>query len=198
MRSGSPPPPEEEGETYALDEQPLLSGVTRRWVLRVGGVGGALAATGWWLFGSLKRISPPGAGLRSLTRGELEIAEKIGEAFFPGPPVSPLTAAEVDLAGFVDRYLADMYPSELRLFKILFRVLNLSPVVGYARTFYWLPLADRQEVLEAWARSDVLARRAGYQSLRFIFSMGYFESSRVRAALGLTTGCEGADRSVGS
>src|SRR5207249_4194644 len=122
---------------------------------------------------------PAAPGRVCLTKDELAIVEKISEAFFPGPPDTPLAARDVDLAGFADRYIGGMYEDTIRLFKLLFRAINLAPVLSYGRSFYWLPLAKRQAVLDEWNQSDLLARRAGYASLRFVFSLGYFEDDRV-------------------
>lgn len=191
-----PPPPltppvfEPHGGAGAL----LQGRLTRRRLLKLMGVGGLLLAGGAWIYKTVWRFGPPAKGKACLDKDEFAVCEKIAEAFFPGPPDCPLSAAEAKVADFADRYIAGLYEDNVRLFKLLFRALNLAPVLTYGRSFYWLPLEKRQQVLEDWHRSNLLARRAGYASLRFVFSLGYFEHPRVRAALGLRHGCPLDDR----
>jgi hypothetical protein len=163
-------------------------------VLKLAGVGGALVAGGGWAYHWLWRLTPPGPGLVLFSTDELELAEAVGEAFFPGPPVSPLSAKEIALARFADSYVGGMYESEHRLFKLLFRVLDLNALFTHARHFPALAVAQRKSLLDAWWHSRLATRRAGYQSLRYVFSMGYFEDHRVRKALGLRFGCDLSSR----
>ena len=100
-----------------------------------------------------------------------------------------MSAAEVQLPEFADGYIGGMYEKEQRLFKLLLKAFNLQPVLSEGRTFVALPLEKRQRVLGDWAESKMSARKAGYQSLRFVLSLGYFEDLRVRKALGIRFGC---------
>ena len=159
-------------------------------MLKIAGATGLAFAGAGWVIKTVWKLGPPGAGLTCLTEDENAISEKVAEAFFPGPPHSPFSADQVSLARFADAYIGGLYEDNSRLFKLLFRTLNLSTVLVYGRSFYWLDLDKRREVLETWAQSNLLARRAGYQSMRFLYSMGYFEDDRVRAALGLRHGCD--------
>lgn len=163
--------------------------LTRRRLLGAFGVGGLFVAGGAWLYHALWKLGPPAPGLVCLDRDELAVSDAIAEAFFPGPPRSPLTASEVSLSAFADRYLGGLYEDNIRLFKLLFRAVNLSPVLTHGRSFCRLAPAERARVLEGWAQSELSTRRAGYASLRFVYSLGYFESPRVREALGLSHGC---------
>ena len=175
----SPPPPEL-----------LQPGLSRRRLLKVAGVGGAVLAVGGWAWATLRAFGPPKAGLRLFDRFEYSVVEALCEATFPGPPASPFTAAEVKLPGFVDLYVSGLYEDTQQLFRMLLRTLDLSTVLSHGRTFSRLSLEGRQEALRGWAESDVRLRRAGYQSLSFALRMGYYEDERVRAALGLTAGCD--------
>lgn len=177
-------PPRRRGEA-----PPALSSLTRRRLLRAAGAGGLFLLGASWVYRTVRSFEPPGEGRLCLSQGEVSIAERIAEAFFPGPPHVPLSAAEANLGRFADEYIASLYLTEARLFRLLLRTLNLAPVLSRGRSFYWLPLAARQEVLEDWSKSSVQARRAGYQSLRFMFSLGYFEDPGVRRAMGFEFGC---------
>jgi hypothetical protein len=178
--------PETSPDDWLKDRPSLLS---RRTVLKAAGVGGLLLGGGTLFYEAVWKPSPPGPGRVCLSEYEFEVCQKLGETFFPGMPVSPLTAAEVQLAEFADSYIGGMYEKEQRLFKLLLKAFNLQPIFTQGRTFVGLPLEQRQMVLNDWAESKMSARKAGYQSLRFVLSMGYFEDLRVRKALGLRFGC---------
>lgn len=178
-----PPPPPRPPEL-------LQPGLSRRRLLKLAGVGGLLLAGGGWVYGTLRGFGPPKAGLRVFDRIEADVVEALCEAVFPGPPHSPYSAAEVRLPEFVDLYVSGLYDDTQTLFRMLVRTLNLSTFVTHARTFQWLSLEKRQRVLQEWATSELRVRRAGYQSLSFALRMGFYEDERVRAALGLTTGCD--------
>lgn len=193
MSSFVPPPilhdaPPPDASTGGPGEPPR--GVSRRTVLKLAGLGGAIVTGGAWAYQAIWRITSPGPGLAFFTTEELAIAEAIGDTFFPGPPVSPLPAREVGVARFVDGYVAGMFEAEHRLFKLLFRVLDLNAVFRYGRGFVNLPHGHRHALLHAWWTSRLATRRAGYQSLRYVFAMGYFESFKVRRALGVRFGCD--------
>jgi hypothetical protein len=159
-------------------------------MLRIGGLSGLALLGGGALLKVSRTLSTPGPGMLCLTADEYAIVEKIGEAFFPGPPHSPLSALEVGLADFVDHYVSGLYTDNGGFFRLAFRAVNVDPVLSRGKSFYWLPLDERRQVLEEWASSNTMLRRGGYQSLRFLFSMGYFEDDRVRSALGFRFGCD--------
>jgi hypothetical protein len=190
-----PPPPLVPLDEAALREEAHLlleaqRGFTRRRLLKATGVGGAIALFSGWVFSTFWRLGVPGPGRQCLSEEEAQVADAVGEAFFPGKPLTPFSAAEVQLTDFVDTHLAGMYEDNQRLFKVLFRALNLLAVFSYRTRYVNLPLADRQEVLERWRLSSLAARRAGYQSLRLVFGLGFLEDVRVRRALGLRFGCD--------
>lgn len=166
----------------------LTPGVSRRTVLKVAGAGGVVLLGGAWLYRTFWRRESPGPGLLCLTQDEFAFCEAVGEAFFPGPPRSPFSAKELDLGHFADRYVNDLYPDKHRLFKVLVRTMNAWPVLRHKATFVHLPLDVRRRVLESWERSPTLLQRASHQTLRILFSVGFFEDLRVRKALNLQFG----------
>lgn len=167
----------------------MTPGLSRRRLLKIAGLGGLALAGGGWVVATLRGFGPPKEGLRVFDRAEADVVDALCEATFPGPPDNPFSAADVKLPEFVDLYVSGLYDDTQTLFRMLIRTLNLSTFVSYGRTFQWLPVKKRQDVLREWATSELRVRRAGYQSLSFALRMGYYEDERVRAALGLTAGC---------
>lgn len=168
----------------------MQPGLSRRRLLKAAGVGGLLLAGGGWVFATLRGFGPPKAGLRVFDFIEYAVVQALCEAQFPGPPDDVYSAADVKLPEFVDLYVSGLYDDTQTLFRMLIRTLNLSTVLSHGRTFRSLDLAQRQAVLREWGTSDLRVRRAGYQSLCFATHLGYYEDERVRAALGLTAGCD--------
>lgn len=162
---------------------------TRRTLLKTLGVGGLVLAGGAWAWRTAGLFGPPAPGRLVFDADEFRILEKVCEAVFPGPPLWPYSADQVQTAGFVDTYVSNLYDDHHLLFRSLIRTLNISAIVSHGRSFYWLGLEKRQDVLQHWRSSDLRLRRAGYQSLTFAIKLGYFEDDRVRAAGGFTTGC---------
>lgn len=176
-------------------EQPLVGPgrPSRRRLLQVAGAGGLLLLGGGWLFRALRGFGPPAPGLTCFDEGELAIVEHVAEAFFPGPPQMPVSWRDAEVAAFADAHVSGFHAETAQLFRTLLRAINLAPVLSYGHTFCALPLAQRRAVLEDWRKSRFVVRRSGYQSLRFLCAMGYFEHPRVRAALGLRLGCPGVE-----
>jgi Gluconate 2-dehydrogenase subunit 3 len=175
--------------TDASDSRP-----TRRRLLKWGSVGALMIGTGVWFYRTTARFGPPAPGRAAFDANEFAILEAVAMTMFPGPPVCPLSADEVGVAARVDDYVAGLYADTQLLFRALVRTLNLTPVVTYGRSFFFLPPELRTKVLESWRQSEQQLRRAGHQSLSFALRMAYFEDARVRAAAGFTHGCALGDR----
>lgn len=195
--SAPPPPPivPEAPGAGAADECPSENpGWSRRNVLKLAGFGGATLAFGGWAYGALWRMGTPAAGKVILTADEFAIVEAIADAFFPGKPLSPLPAHEVKLADFVDDYLGNtMYEQQQRLYKLVFRALDVHALFRHRVGFAKATLPDRQGLLADWWLGSS-TRRAAYQSVRWLFAMGYFEDFKVRRALGINFGCDLSER----
>lgn len=167
---------------------------TRRRFLKWGSVGAIFISTGVWFYRTTARFGPPAPARLVFDQNEYEVLEVAARTVFPGPPVCPLSADEVQVAAKVDEYVGGLYPDTQLLFRALVRTLNLTPVVTYGRSFYFLTPALRVKVLESWRKSEASLRRAGHQSLTFALKMAYYEDPRVRAAAGFTLGCGLDDR----
>ena len=167
----------------------LTTKPTRRNLLKLAGFGGLALLGGTWVWQTVGKFGPPAPGRMVFDAQEFADLQKICEAFFPGRPEFPFSADEVQTAEFVDTYAGGLYPDTQLLFRVLIRTLNVSPIATRGRSFYWLPLEARREVLEEWRTSNLRVRRAGYQSLSFAIKLGYYEDDRVRASAGFTPGC---------
>jgi hypothetical protein len=184
---------EEEDDVDApLPERPPLP--TRRRVLKWGSVGAVLIGAGAWFYRTPARFGPPAPGRAVFDTNEFEVLEAAAMTVFPGPPVCPYSGADIDIAARVDEYVGGLYPDTQLLFRALVRTLNITPVVTYGRSFYYLTPRLRARVLESWQDSEASLRRAGHQSLTFALKMAYYEDKRVRAAAGFTSGCPIDDR----
>jgi hypothetical protein len=172
----------------------LAGGLSRRRVFQVAGVGGVGLLAGTWLYRTFWRLGSAAPGRACLTLSELATAAAIGEAFFPGPPDVPYSAAEVRLDEFVDGFVGGQYEDNQRLFKVLLRALEQWPLLQKGRHFSRLTVSERQAVLNEFRTSRWLVRRAAYTSLRYMFSLGYFEDMRVRKAAELGFGCDLSSR----
>jgi hypothetical protein len=167
---------------------------TRRRVLTWGSISALLIGSGVWFYRTTARFGPPAAGRTVFDANEFAILEVAALTVFPGPPLCPYSADEVKVAERVDDYVGSLYPDTQLLFRALVRTLNITPVVTYGRSFYFLTPKLRAKVLESWRESETSLRRAGHQSLTFALKMAYYEDPRVRAAVGFTTGCALPDR----
>lgn len=157
--------------------------------MKLGIAGAAVLGGGTFVYRSFGRFGPAAAGFRIFDAYELSVLEAVCDAHFPGTDGAP-SAKEAGCAAFVDRYLSELYSEQHTLVRALLRTLNLATVVTHGRTFRFLSVEDRADVLATWASSSLRLRRAGKQSLSFIINLGYFENERVREVLGYTHGCE--------
>ncbi len=168
---------------------PLALRHTRRTLLKVAGVGGLLLGGLAALNHAVRGFGKAAPGYRVFDVVEADVVEKVCDALYPGPPEVPFSAKEIDVAHFVDLYVAHLYPDTQELFRMLLRTLNMSSVPTHGGTFRFLPRAHALDVLNGWRDSGLRVRRAGYQTLTLTAAMGYFEDERVRQAAGFSLGC---------
>ncbi len=162
---------------------------SRRVFIKRLAAGFSLAALGLVAYRILFGKGKPAAGNRVLTAEEMATVEAVAEAFFPGPPQVPVSAAQAQVPRFIDGYVADLPEDRARLFRLLLRGLELSTVASDRARFSRITLERRLEILEGWDKSRLYPRRTAYRSLRFACAMGYFENEAVRAAVGWRLGC---------
>ena len=73
----------------------LTTQPTRRGLLQAAGIGGLVLLGGTWVWRTAGRFGPPAAGRLVFDAQEFANLKKICEAFFPGKPDFPYSAAEV-------------------------------------------------------------------------------------------------------
>jgi hypothetical protein len=96
------------------------------------------------------------------------------------------SADELEVAEFVDRYLAAMRSSLRRDFlHMVGFVEHVAPfLVGRASRFTELREADQDRVLEALEASSIDSIRAGFQAIKSMVMMGYYRDARTFSLIG--------------
>lgn len=127
--------------------------------------------------------------LRALAPWELVFVEaaarRIAAPDRPGDATTP-SADDVDVAGFVDAFVAGMAPRMRRdLGRLFAYVEHLAPLrLGLRRRFTSLDPGDQDRVLEALEASDVDLLRGGFEGLKALVFMGYYRDPRTWTILG--------------
>ena len=96
------------------------------------------------------------------------------------------SADDVDVAGFVDAYAAEM-PDPLRsdLGKLLVYLEHVAPIgSGYVSRFSRLSPKEQDEVLSAMEASSIDDLRGGFAALKSLVFMGYYRDARTWKILG--------------
>ena len=157
------------------------------------GVGGVLLAAGG-LVGAVRTggydLGPahPGA-LRSLSAWQFVVvqalARRIAAADDPNDESIP-SADAVDVAGFVDAYVAEMHPLMRRdLVRLLSFIEHLAPLgVRAASRFTKLDGATQDAVLSWLESNDQGLLRGGFAAVKSLVFMGYYRDPRTWKILG--------------
>ncbi len=113
------------------------------------------------------------------------LARRIAAPDRPGDPAIP-TTDEVDVAGFLDGYVARM-PAPLRrdLFRAFAYVEHVAPLrLGLTGRFTRLALEDQDRVLAATESSGQDLLRGAFDGLKSLVFMGYYRDARTWKILG--------------
>lgn len=160
---------------------------TRRRLLQWGLATGVLGLAGRLTYRAVWGRGTVAAGLKVLTEAERDLVVALADVYFPGGDGLP-TAREVDVAGFIDRYVAQLPGNLGKLFQLLLRSVDWSGV-GEGGRFSRLPLDARTRVADAWEQSTLDERRSAFLALKLMVGSGYYEDRRVRSALGIVSPC---------
>lgn len=113
------------------------------------------------------------------------LARRIAAADRPSDPAIP-TTDDVDVAGFVDGYVARM-PAALRrdLFRAFVYVEHVAPLrLGLTTRFTGLAPSDQDRVLAALEASGQDVLRGAFEGLKALVFMGYYRDARTWKILG--------------
>jgi len=164
---------------------------SRRTALKTLAFGVLIAVAG----GAVARVRSEGYVVRrtkpllSLTPWELAVVEhaarRIAASDRPDDHSIP-SADDVDVAGFVDAYVARMPPPMRRdLSRALLYLEQVAPLtVGLASRFSLLAPAEQDRVLEALETSPVVLLRGAFAGIKSLVFMGYYRDARTWRILG--------------
>ncbi len=129
-------------------------------------------------------------GMQLLSGGEVVLVAALAEAFFPvGSPLG-VSAADVDVPLRVDQLMAEsLDPVVSDVFRYLLRAFDLGALASRGTLYAGLPLAERRAVLDTWADNAVLPRRLGYDTLKLVLGMAFFNAPEVTASVGWFPTC---------
>lgn len=125
-----------------------------------------------------------------LTRQELAIVEALAMGYFP--PGNPLgvDAREAGVAGYVDRYLAQLSPVDGKIVRALFWAYDQGTVMaGTLKPARLMSPAEAAAYVKSWEASRFQWRRDLAMSLRTVLGMAYFAHPTPRAAIGIAEPC---------
>jgi hypothetical protein len=165
-------------------------GPSRRRFLKAGVVGGILVATGSVVAFVRTRGYEIGAEraskLEALAPWQLVVVEHVARRIAAPDRDGAPTPDEVDVAGYIDTYVARMDKSLRRdLLRLLGYLEHLAPIAsGYSSRFTRLAAADQDKVLAALESSSQDLLRGGFDGIKSLVFMGYYRDARTWAILG--------------
>jgi len=163
--------------------------LSRRSLLLSGTAAASLTAIGV----PLSVLPGPGPGFRLLSVGEGALVVAIGGALFPPGNEMGVSAAEVDLALLVDDLLVDeLDPVVQPVFRYLLRAVDAGTLASRGAPFAALSLEARQDVLSTWSDPAILPRRLGYEGLKSVLGMAFFNAPAVTDRFGWSPTCHRA------
>jgi hypothetical protein len=115
----------------------------------------------------------------------LHAARRIAAPDRPDDPSIP-SVDDVDVAGFVDSYVARMAPPLRRdLSRALLYLEQLAPfTVGKGARFSELAPEDQDRVLEALETSPIILLRGAFAAIKSLVFMGYYRDARTWKIVG--------------
>jgi choline dehydrogenase-like flavoprotein len=140
-----------------------------------------------WLLG----YPAPGRALRGLDRRGWAFVRAAGDTLFPAGGALPPSAEEVDVAGYLDEWIAKIPPTQRLLIGLLFLTLEQGTLVfgaglgGRLRRFSEQDPAAREAYLHRIEQHPLFPVRALLAALRTIFSFAYLDRPAVQQALGI-------------
>jgi hypothetical protein len=169
-------------------EEPRTFG--RRRALRAAIAGGVIAATA----GIVGLVRTSGYAvpderakkLKALSPWQLIVVEHVARRIAAPDQEGVVSTDEIDVAGFVDGYVAGMHPTVRRdLLRLIGFIEHVAPVgCGYVSRFTKLRAADQDKVLASLESSSQDLLRAGFEGIKCLVFMGYYRDARTWRVLG--------------
>ena len=136
-------------------------------------------------------LGAPAHGMLILSSDELSVLAALCEVWFPAG-VFPIDGIEAGVPEQVDNVLNDiMEPMQLTGFRYVLRTLQWGTVARWGRRFTDLHVDERVVVLDRWADTDVVPRRAALDAVKTVIAIPYFRHPTIVASLGWRMGCGG-------
>ena len=163
---------------------------TRRRFMKIGIVGGGLvllgSAVAYFRTRGYDVSKERAAKLAALESWQLVVVEHVARRVAATDRADAPTADDVDVADFIDGYVAAM-PTAMRrdVVRLFGYVEHLAPVaVGYASRFTRLAPHEQDKVLAGMEASDQDLIRGGFAGLKSLVFMGYYRDARTWRILG--------------
>lgn len=177
---------------------PAAERVSRRGFFKAGLVGAGVLALGTIAY--RLAVLPDGKPVRAggvLTKGEMAALAALARGYFPPGNPFGLDADEADVAGCLDRYLAQLP----RVDQNLIRSLIWAYDQGTLMSARWRPArlltpAEAASYVRSWEHSRLGWRRDLALSLRTLFGMAYFAHPKALAAIGIVPHCNSGGPSL--
>ncbi len=159
--------------------------VSRRALLG-GGLGIAAAWVTWRVWPSATEGDRAGPVMNTLERA---VVSALLVAMFPSR-ILDLDPLDLGVVEEVDRLLKEHFlPGQSTALRALLTTLEVGTRIARGRAFSELSLAEAQDVLDVWAEPGVEFRRMGFDSLRVLLGMAYFNAADVKSALDYRASC---------
>jgi hypothetical protein len=163
---------------------------SRRRALKAAIAGGVIAACG----GVVALVRTSGYAidgerakkLKALSPWQLVVTDHIARRIAAPDREGVVSPDDIDVAGFVDGYVASMHPTVRRdLLRLIGYVEHVAPIgCGFASRFTKLSPADQDRVLASLESSSQELLRGGFEGLKSLVFMGFYRDARTWSVLG--------------
>lgn len=159
--------------------------VSRRALLG-GGIAIAVSWATWRVWPTSSGPPEEEAQMNSLERA---VVSALLLAMFP-VSVLNLDPRELGVVDEVERLLKEHFlPMQATALRLLLTTFELGTTIARGRNFSELSLDEAQEVLDVWSEPEKEVRRMGFDSIRVLLGMAYFNAPDVARALEYRAEC---------
>lgn len=168
----------------ATKPRALTALLSRRTLLRTAVLAGVVGVVA-----RMAHLRAPRAGLRQLDAHEAELVAHLGDILFPAGGVLGISARDVDIVLRADDILAEVLPPYgADGFRYLLRGLDYVSTLTHGGRFCACDPALQAEILVAWG--EEMPGKLGYESIRGVLSMAFFNHPAVMERVGFRLRCE--------